>query len=501
MIAGVHASGSIKKSDIAGAQRTLPAAAPVIQAKKADSSKSPARESDASRSEQRRFDDVLKSQKPDIDDAKASKGDATTAPSAESVEAEKAQKSTDAAQESTDADDLHAAIEDTDNENPDGQLPTPEVEDAVSESQVRESSTIVISPGTAAATPIAPRSHAEPQAPRAASPQGAADRGNPTNQANVSAEARTTQVGAGQQTQSETDSGGEQAPSSRFFGAQPRVTHETGQRVATEQLPQAQNDGPQQQDGELPQATSVQAPVAASHRSASAGVEQQARPILTELQPSAEAPKAESTLQVERILDSPTVAKSSTSPDLKQPTGTPTKPAPDPAAQIVSRGLSAAVAQRGGSMTMQLIPETLGQVRVQMHLEQGVVSVRIETANAAAQRLLTDNLTMLRTSLESKGLSIERLSVHLSPNALGAGTAPSAGSSSGHEAGHGGPQSQMGGQNHNAAGQGSRGNGGDAEHQGTAGETGLSAESGTEEEAAMAAKFGSKLRLRLHAVA
>lgn len=97
----------------------------------------------------------------------------------------------------------------------------------------------------------------------------------------------------------------------------------------------------------------------------------------------------------------------------------------DDAASAVSRGLSAAVLQKGGSLTLRLTPESLGQVRIDMQLERGSVAVRLEAGTAAAHELLESTLTMLRSSLESKGLSVERLSVHLAPGASAA-SAPSA---------------------------------------------------------------------------
>lgn len=121
--------------------------------------------------------------------------------------------------------------------------------------------------------------------------------------------------------------------------------------------------------------------------------------------------------------------------------------------QAVARGLAAAAAQKGGSITMRLIPETLGQVRIQMDLVQGSVSVRIETSGAAAQGLLNQNLAMLRQSLESKGLAVNRISVDLAPPtgapvALGAQRESSGGSAW---------SGSMDSQQHNAAGGESRG--------------------------------------------
>lgn len=84
-------------------------------------------------------------------------------------------------------------------------------------------------------------------------------------------------------------------------------------------------------------------------------------------------------------------------------------------AQSLSRGLTAALNQRGGVLTLRLAPESLGLIRIQMSLDQGAVSLRLETTNPAAQGLLSQNLAMLRATLESKGLSVEKLSIEYAP--------------------------------------------------------------------------------------
>ena len=82
------------------------------------------------------------------------------------------------------------------------------------------------------------------------------------------------------------------------------------------------------------------------------------------------------------------------------------------AAQM-SRVLTTAAAKGGGSMTMRLAPESLGALTVRVGVEGGVVSARFEAASAEARELLDTSLSALRTSLEAKGLSVERLQVEL----------------------------------------------------------------------------------------
>ncbi len=82
----------------------------------------------------------------------------------------------------------------------------------------------------------------------------------------------------------------------------------------------------------------------------------------------------------------------------------------------VSRGLSAAIQQRGGSVTIRLSPESLGALRIHMTIANGEVSVRMETINDRAQQMLVQSLPALRESLESKGLTVNELRISPAPH-------------------------------------------------------------------------------------
>ncbi len=77
----------------------------------------------------------------------------------------------------------------------------------------------------------------------------------------------------------------------------------------------------------------------------------------------------------------------------------------------VSRAVSAVVRQQGGSLTVRLSPPMLGSLKIEMVMDRGVVEARFETTTAQAQELLTNNLAQLKSTLESRGLSVEKLSV------------------------------------------------------------------------------------------
>lgn len=101
---------------------------------------------------------------------------------------------------------------------------------------------------------------------------------------------------------------------------------------------------------------------------------------------------------------------------------------------LVARGLSASLAQRGGTMTMRLMPESLGAMRIQMDVQQGSVSVSLDVASVQAHRLLSESIDTLRASLEAKGLAVEKLGVNLTPGGNG-----SIAASHGAGSAHGGP--------------------------------------------------------------
>ena len=117
---------------------------------------------------------------------------------------------------------------------------------------------------------------------------------------------------------------------------------------------------------------------------------------------------------------------------------------------LVSRGMSAVLAQRGGSLTLRLTPDTLGSLKIQMDVSQGVVSVRLETVTEQARQLLSQHLDTLRSALESKGLSVDKLGVHLSPGGPLEAAQGSAAGSAGLGSGAGSAHDQGG--NHAGAG-------------------------------------------------
>lgn len=85
-----------------------------------------------------------------------------------------------------------------------------------------------------------------------------------------------------------------------------------------------------------------------------------------------------------------------------------------PATTATVRGLAAALMQKGGSVTIRLMPEMLGDLKIQMTIDRGSVSVDLTARSAEAHDLLSRSMGTLRSALEARGLGVERMSVHLS---------------------------------------------------------------------------------------
>ncbi|MEY4119165.1 MAG: hypothetical protein RLZZ116_2493 [Planctomycetota bacterium] len=101
-------------------------------------------------------------------------------------------------------------------------------------------------------------------------------------------------------------------------------------------------------------------------------------------------------------------AGASPAPDLALPT----EADAHPSVQLAAKGIAILGNQRGGAITMRLEPPALGQLRIELQIQQGAVVADFTAATPEARVLLEANLGMLRERLESQGLSVERISVH-----------------------------------------------------------------------------------------
>lgn len=223
-----------------------------------------------------------------------------------------------------------------------------------------------------------------------------ADRGERTEPAEPrrlaeSGSRATTQdagVHAGDQTADRTDDGGDAPPD-----------RQRDDRPGAQELPRPERAAPVER--------------AESARVSVATVD----PVVPSTASSTQAPSVEVSVQAPTLATSSARVESASLASALQPQRAPDQQPPSPVVDHAARGISTVLAQKGGSLTMKLNPPALGELRIEMNLSQQTVDVRLEATTPAARELLTLGLPALRESLQSKGLSVERLSVQASTHA------------------------------------------------------------------------------------
>jgi flagellar hook-length control protein FliK len=95
------------------------------------------------------------------------------------------------------------------------------------------------------------------------------------------------------------------------------------------------------------------------------------------------------------------------------PKAAPARRTPEAPEAQFARGLSAALRQGGGTVTLHLKPQELGDLKIRLEIDGASVEARFEAATDEARGLLDQSIDSLRAALEAKGLEVERLSVHV----------------------------------------------------------------------------------------
>ena len=78
----------------------------------------------------------------------------------------------------------------------------------------------------------------------------------------------------------------------------------------------------------------------------------------------------------------------------------------------VQRGLGSIMHNKGGSLTMRLTPEHLGEVRVTIDARDGAVNAEFKADSRTTRAILEDGMATLRTALESRGVRVQQLTLH-----------------------------------------------------------------------------------------
>lgn len=118
------------------------------------------------------------------------------------------------------------------------------------------------------------------------------------------------------------------------------------------------------------------------------------------------APTSSHSLLQQRI--STEAAGAATSPEA------PTEPAPRvDASRFLGRVTRAfqAAEQRGGTIQLRLSPPELGAMKIELSVQQGTLTAKLETETAAAKNVLLDNLPALRERLAAQEIRVEKFDV------------------------------------------------------------------------------------------
>jgi flagellar hook-length control protein FliK len=73
----------------------------------------------------------------------------------------------------------------------------------------------------------------------------------------------------------------------------------------------------------------------------------------------------------------------------------------------------ASAQERGGEVQLRLSPPELGSLRIEVRVQEGVLTARVETESAAARSAVLEHLPQLRERLAEQGVRIERFDVDL----------------------------------------------------------------------------------------
>ena len=118
---------------------------------------------------------------------------------------------------------------------------------------------------------------------------------------------------------------------------------------------------------------------------------------------------------------SPTTAREAAAPKLAAAAAPPAPELPPEARfaaenhEKIVTGVRGELLPNGGTMRLRLDPPELGTLQVSLHMRNGVVTAAFETANNDAARMLSHTLGDLRATLESHGITVDKLHVQQSP--------------------------------------------------------------------------------------
>jgi flagellar hook-length control protein FliK len=141
-------------------------------------------------------------------------------------------------------------------------------------------------------------------------------------------------------------------------------------------------------------------------------------PISTESKPTLQ-PKTETPVDGLKLAAQPAAINAPQPSSEVQAAATPAAlQLPDvPALHQIVEKINLITRQGESEVRLQLHPESLGQVLIQLHLSNGDVSVRMLTETVQAQNLIQDHLAQLKAAFTAQGLPLNNLAVGIGSDA------------------------------------------------------------------------------------
>jgi flagellar hook-length control protein FliK len=98
------------------------------------------------------------------------------------------------------------------------------------------------------------------------------------------------------------------------------------------------------------------------------------------------------------------------------PSDSPSQLSPADQSRLVERVARAmqAAPERGNTLRLRLRPPELGTLQVEVRVEKGVLTARLEAETSAARHVLLENLPQLRERLIEQGVRLEQFEVNVS---------------------------------------------------------------------------------------
>lgn len=143
-------------------------------------------------------------------------------------------------------------------------------------------------------------------------------------------------------------------------------------------------------------------------------------PAIADPAPAATPTAPTATVEVNPIAPAPPSAAGVNAAGAAQPTAGLADVDGERVAEQAMRGLRGAIAQKGGGVTLRLNPGELGQIKIQVDMQGGMVKAQIHTVTETARTLLQQQIHSLKASLEGHGLTVESLNVTQTSSSNGA---------------------------------------------------------------------------------